>query len=283
MDEISVAFDSAFSEIASLGPQLVAAIVVFVLLWGLGRAIGGGLNRLLGASDNAGRHSKLLVRLVELAGALVGVVLALQLLGLTAVATSLLATGGFLAVVLGFAFREIGENLLAGIFLGISRSFEVGDLVESSGHVGEVRGIELRQVWLRAADGRDIFVPSAEIFRNALVNFTRDGLRRGDFVIGIDYADRILDARSLLAGVTRDVPGVLDDPAPAVRLSEFAPQYCELRIFFWVDLDGGAGLAETRSNVMGACLKALRDGGYRLSADVSTTITIEDEEEEPGR
>ena len=42
---------------------------------------------------------------------------------------------------------------------------------------------------LTRADSRDIFVPSAQIFRNVLVNYTRDGLRRGDFVVGIDYGD----------------------------------------------------------------------------------------------
>ena len=111
---------------------------------------------------------------------LLGLVIGLQILGLTAVATSLLATGGLVAVVLGFAFREIGENFLAGLLLSFSRSFEVGDLIESAGHRGRVKEIDLRQVWLRSADGRDIFVPSAEVFRSVLVNFTRDGLRRAE-------------------------------------------------------------------------------------------------------
>jgi small-conductance mechanosensitive channel len=45
---------------------------------------------------------------------LLGFALALNLVGLRAVASGLQAGGGITAVVLGFAFREIGENLLAG-------------------------------------------------------------------------------------------------------------------------------------------------------------------------
>ncbi|MDX1495582.1 MAG: mechanosensitive ion channel, partial [Longimicrobiales bacterium] len=201
-------------------------------------------------------------------------VLGLQILGLTAVATSLLATGGLLAVILGFAFREIGENLLAGLFLGVSRSFDVGDLIESSGHLGKVREIDLRQVWIRSSDGRDIFIPSAQIFRNVLVNFTRDGLRRGDFVVGVDYADDIERARELLLACTREVPDVLETPAPSVRISEFQSQYCELQVYFWIDTELGPGLSEVRSDVMAACLKVLRAEGYTLSSDVSTAVAV---------
>ena len=141
-----------------------------------------------------------------------GLVLALQILGLTAMAASLLATGGIVAIVFGFAFREIGENLLAGIFLAISRSFEVGDLIESNDLRGIVRDIDLRQVHVRTPDGRDIFIPSAQIFKNPLVNFTRDHLRRAQFTIGIDYRDDPERARHILATAVAEHEAVLERP-----------------------------------------------------------------------
>lgn len=282
MDRISIAVTAAVERLAALVPELVAASVTLILFLGLGHALGAGVGKMLRMGQRANRYSRLLSRLIRAGFALVGLVLGLQILGLTAVAMSLLATGGLVAVILGFAFREIGENLLAGLFLGMSRSFEVGDLIESSGHVGKVREIDLRQVWVRSADGRDIFIPSAQIFRNVLINYTRDGLRRGDFVVGIDYADRVAEARELLLDATRRVAGVLTEPAPSVRISQFAPQYCELQIFFWVDTDEGPGLAEVRSAVMAACLRALRESGYTLSSDVSTAVTVSRPDAIPG-
>ena len=274
MDRFVDAFTRAAAQVVDAAPELLAALATLALFVVIGRIAAHALAKALVRTDGHARSVRALRRVTRLAFAAVGLVLGLQILGLTAVATSLLATGGLVAIVLGFAFREIGENLLAGAFLGVSRSFDVGDLIETSGQLGEVREIELRQVWLRAADGRDIFVPSAQIFRNVLVNFTRDGLRRGDFVVGIDYADRVMDARALLLDATRSVPEVLSDPPPSVRLSEFKPQYCELRVLFWVDLTGEVGLADVRSNVMGACLRALREKGYTLSSDVSTAVTL---------
>ncbi len=205
---------------------------------------------------------------------LVGLGMALQILGLTAVATYLLATGGLVAVVLGFAFREIGENLLAGVFLGVSRPFEVGDLVESSGQTGRVEEIDLRHIHLRAADGRDIFIPSAQILRNVLVNYTRNGLRRGDFTVGVDYGDSLGTVPPTLSGSVAGVPGVLADPPVSVRLASLAPQYAEFQILFWVDVERGPGLAAFRTEAMQGAVLSLKEAGFTLSSNVTTAVQL---------
>jgi small-conductance mechanosensitive channel len=274
MDAILTALEAMLERLAQLLPELIAASLTFLVVFGVGHLLAAGVRRMPARDARPHQHVRLISRFVRGGFGLIGLVLALQILGLTAVATSLLATGGLVAVILGFAFREIGENLLAGLFLSMSRSFEVGDLIESSGHTGKVREIDLRQVWIRSADGRDIFIPSAQIFRNVLVNYTRDGLRRAEFVVGIDYADPADVARELLLRETIKVDGVLSDPEATVRVSAFTPNYCELQVFFWIDTDTGPGLSEVRSKTMVACLTALRQAGYTLSSDVSTSVSV---------
>ena len=265
---------------ATLGPLYgtislaLAAGAVFVFFLIVGRILSAGLERVVPTGAGRSPSANLVRRGIRWTFAIVGVVLGLQILGLTAVATSLLATGGLVAVILGFAFREIGENLLAGVFLGMSRSFEVGDLVESSGHSGRVRDIDLRHVHLRAADGRDLFIPSAQILRNVLVNFTRDGLRRGEFQVGVDYGDPIPEAEALLLKTAQDIPKVLDQPPVAVRLTAFTPQYVELQVQFWINTDEGSDLGQIRTAVMHECLRALKEQGFTLSSSVSTAVSL---------
>lgn len=218
MDTIRQSLTEVTAQLVALLPQLVVATLFFLVTATVGFIFAGAVARLVRPGKSAGRYVKLVSRAIQAVFLLVGLVLALQVLGLTAVATSLLATGGLMAVVLGFAFREIGENLLAGIFLGLSRSFDVGDLIESSGYVGKVRGMDLRQVWIRSADGRDIFIPSAQIFRNVLLNYTRDDLRRADFVVGLDYADPVWEAREVLQAETERVHDVLRPRAVGTHL-----------------------------------------------------------------
>jgi small conductance mechanosensitive channel len=144
-----------------------------------------------------------------------------------------------------------------------------------SGHTGIVRDISLRAVHVRSGDGRDIFIPCAQIFTNPLINFTRDGLRRGDFVIGVDYRHDPGQVRELLLRTVQRSRGVLTDPATAVLVSEFHASYQELRVFFWVDTRGDGNLGQIRSYLMRACVNALKEADIVLSSDVTTAVVLE--------
>jgi len=275
MVQIEDALTGAADQVVDRLPEFIAAGVTLLVAVAVGRVVALGVTRLLGKNEKPSGNLLLVRRLIHWAFTLFGIVIALQILGLTGIATSILATGGFLAVVLGFAFREVGENLLAGLFLSFSRSFDVGDLIESSGHRGRVTDIQLRHVHIRSADGRDIFIPSSEIFSNVLVNFTRDGLRRGGFVVGLDYGEDCPRARDRMLEIVREVHGVLEVPPPRVRVSEFTAQYMELEILFWIDTDRGGDLDEIRSGAMEACVAALKADGVKLSSDVSSAVALD--------
>lgn len=268
-------FVSAWQEIANLTPRIVIAfIVLFICLW-IGRLLGRMTARFLSERSEAKVYLRFLQQLSVWLLGILGLILALNILGLGNIAMSLLAGGGMAAVVFGFAFREIGENFIAGFFLTFSRSFEVGDVIESESLVGEVKNIELRHVHIRTPDGCDIFIPSTQIFKSPLLNYTRDGLRRLNFVVGIDYADNPEKARSLLLGVVQKSTGVLNDPRPNVMNSALLPQYVELRVNFWVDtFDKTHNMVDVRDTVMDRCCQALKNDGFTFSSDCSSNINL---------
>jgi len=276
MEILLQSLETEFNALVAMLPRVGIAVAVVLVAYLIGRLIGSGVRRLLARTGRARRYESFARRLVSTLVTLVGIVLALQVLGLTAVATSLLATGGMAAVIFGFAFREIGENLLAGVFLAFSRSFDVGDTIQSGDIFGTVRAVDLRDVHVRTADGCDIFIPSAQIFRNPLYNFTRDGLRRGDFTVGIDYRDDAEMARvRLLESVTR-VAHVLEDPPAAVQITGLLPQFVELSVYFWVDTFGdGPSLASVRSQVIETCRRALAEADFHFSSEVTTGLVVD--------
>ena len=99
-----------------------------------------------------------------------GLIQALNILGLENLALSVLAGGGVTAIVLGFAFWEIGQNLIAGVFLAFSRPFNIGDFINTEGFECRVQSIALRYTHLRADDGRDLFIPSSQLFSKSLIH-----------------------------------------------------------------------------------------------------------------
>ena len=275
-----------WADIVEAGPQVVAALLILAAAWLVGTV----LRRLAGLLFRRARltttHTQFFRSLVFWVVLILGISLALNVLGVGFALSGFLAGGGVAAIVIGFAFKEIGENLLAGLFLAFSRPFEVNDFVHSEGLEGEVQAITLRYTHIRTADGRDIFIPNAQIFNKPLVNFTRDGLRRPTFRIGIDYRDNAGAACRLLAEAAGAIENVLADPAPRATIAAFREGYVEIEMTFWMNSFGTARSAAKqriaqerdllliKSDVMEACRRTLADNGFTFSSEVSTAMTV---------
>ncbi len=160
-----------------------------------------------------------------------GIVLFLRQLGWGDVAGGLLAGAGVSAIVIGFAFKDIGENFLAGFFLAFSRPFTIGDLIQVEGFKGTVRSMHFRSTHIRTYDGRDIYMPNGMLMKNPLVNFTRDGLLRHDFLIGLDYGDNIPRAIQIIMQIVKSYEHLAEGPAlaPFVTIDEYSTSTINLR------------------------------------------------------
>lgn len=264
-----------WQDIIKLAPRLIAALVILLLAVWVGRGLGRVVSNILSRNSKSQTYHQFVKQLTTWLILLLGVILALNILGLGNVAVSLMAGGGLAAVVFGFAFREIGENFIAGFFLTFSRSFEVGDYIESEGLKGEVKTIELRHVHIRTYDGCDIFIPSAQIFKSPLFNYTRDGLRRLGFVVGIDYADDAEEAVKILQTAVKGTPGVLESPRSTVVMSTLQAQYVELQINFWVNtFETTLSLPEVQNAVMAQCCRALKETKFTFSSDCTSNLRL---------
>ena len=75
-----------------------------------------------------------------------------------------LTVGSFGGLVVGFATQKILSNVVAGVFLLLSRPFTYGDTVTISGHTGRVKGIKLMRLVLESEDGtKEILIPSGTV------------------------------------------------------------------------------------------------------------------------
>jgi hypothetical protein len=78
--------------------------------------------------------------------------------------TAALTVGSFGGLVVGFATQTILSNVVAGVFLLITRPFIYGDLIKVSGQTGRVKEIKLMHLVLESEDGiNDILIPSGSI------------------------------------------------------------------------------------------------------------------------
>ncbi|MGV8944770.1 mechanosensitive ion channel family protein [Thermomonas sp.] len=117
---------------------------------------------------------------------LAGVLIALDLLGATPLISALLGSAGLIGLVIGFAFKDIAENYVAGVLLSLRKPFSPGDTVRIDTHEGKMVALTSRATILMTVDGNHLTLPNGAVFKSVLLNFSRNPKRRFKFVMTIN-------------------------------------------------------------------------------------------------
>lgn len=166
---------------------------------------------------------------------LIGLYTVFHLMGLTDIALTIIGGTGLLGIILGIAFKDITENLLASIFLSINNPFHRGDLIEIEGIVGYVQQLTIRSTILITLEGNYVQIPNAKVYKSNIRNYTSNPNRRDDFVIGIGYNFPISEAQEIALKILKSHPMVLIDPEPWVLVDKLDSTIVKLRIYYWLD------------------------------------------------
>lgn len=250
-------------------PRIGIAILLLLLVLFLASRISLFLQNKLSGKAHDPLFARFVARLVKFAFIIVGIILFLHLMGLSGIAGGLLAGAGISAFIVGFAFKDIAENFLAGIILAFNRPFSLDDTIKLKDYVGHVKELNFRTTHLKTFDEKDVFIPNSMIIKEPLVNLTRDGMLRIDFAIGIAYEDDIKSAIDLILQTVNSNNEIRKDKTPFVVMEEMATSTVNLRIFFWVDAeDYKKGVLIIKSHIMQSVKEALIANGFTLPADI---------------
>ncbi|MBJ6980810.1 mechanosensitive ion channel domain-containing protein [Luteimonas sp. MC1572] len=253
-----LAVDKLMRLVAAL-PLLVVAIAVVMLSWWLGKLVGARFGRRQWRSDNP-YFASLVQRLAQWLTLLAGLLVALDLLGASALVGAVLGSAGVVGLVLGFAFKDIAENYVAGILLSLRRPFAPGDMLRIDSYEGKVAALTSRATVLVTLDGNRLTLPNALVFKSVVLNYTRNPRRRIDFTIPLDGSESIRTAQQVAMDALCVVPGVLEDPAPSWTVSSYDASGLTLRFFAWVD-QREADPGKVRSEALHVVRTALAEAG----------------------
>jgi small-conductance mechanosensitive channel len=199
-----------------------------------------------------------------------GVVIVVGLLVAAAVALPTFRPGdliqvlGIGSVAIGFAFRDILQNFLAGILLLLTRPFQIGDQIVSGQLEGTVEEVQTRATFLKTYDGRRVVIPNAELFTNKVVVNTAFDKRRVEYDVGVGYGDDLDVARDLILAALGGCKGVLQDPPPEALVMELAPSAVNIRARWWISPPRIRDALDSRDEVLAAIKKKLTESGIDL-------------------
>lgn len=193
---------------------------------------------------------------------LVGLMIMLQLVGLTGIASGLLAGAGLSAFVVGFALKDIAENFLAGIILAFNRPFRIDDTVKVRDFHGKIMVLNLRSTQMKTFDGKDIFIPNSILLKEVVTNFTRDGLLRIEFIVNVGLQHDFETVKDIIINNIENLEGVLHEEKPAVVIEDFTATAMNLRILIWVNTyDYKMTTHVLKTQAMDCVKKALQEHG----------------------
>lgn len=228
--------------------------------------------------------AKFLAQAIKIILILITIMIALQVAGLSGIATGILTAAGGAALILGFAFQDIGKNFLAGIILAFNRPFNINDTIKIDNMFGHVKALNFRYTHIKTTDGRDIYIPNSDVLTKPVENYTADGFFRLDFVVGIGYENDIEKAKDLIRKVLANNKNTIEDNIHQsfVIEDELAASTINLKVFFWINtVDYRVTSSVLRGLIIKEVKEALDLNGFNLPADITELKLYSTEEDIP--
>ena len=201
------------------GWDIVIGLTILALSFPLSSAVSWIVGRIIRKSQMPDALRLLIKRLARSAVIIIGVAVAVSLMGVSVQWFTVVVI--FIALVAVLMLRPLVENFSAGLLLEARGSFVVGDEIESNGHEGEVKVINGRTTVLQTRDGRRVAIPSTDVLDSSITIYTAFEKRRSSLTMDIAYQADLDDAEAALIDAASSAAGVLDDPAPSVRARDF--------------------------------------------------------------
>jgi len=265
-------------------PKLVLAIISFYILLFIANKTRNFSNRRLTERMDDPLLAAFLSRIIKIVIVIFALMIVMNIIGLAGVAGGLLTGASVSAVVIGFAFKDIGENFLSGIILAFNRPFRVGDTVELDNIKGKVVALNIRNTQIKSFDGKDIYIPNANVIKNPVVNYTIDGFMRHEFNIGLDYGSDTDQAIAILKETIASVGGVLkDDRGPSVNIGDLNSSSYNITVQYWLNtFDTKFPANSVRTQAIQKAMNNLENAGFYMPGDIVELKNYNDREIKTG-
>lgn len=244
-------------------PRLLLALVIITVFFVVGLLVRGGARRF--ALRQGGQRALELAigRLAQAVILIIGVLIAVTAAFPSFTPANLIGTLGIGGVAIGFAFKDIFQNFLAGILILATRPFRVGDQIIFGDYEGTVEDIQTRATFLKTYDGRRVIIPNGELYINSVTVNTAFEKRRWQYDITIGYGDDIELARAVVLRALQESENVSPDPMADVIVVDLAEYSVLLRARWWTHSRIADGL-NAQDRVLTRLKAALTEAGIDI-------------------
>ncbi len=252
-------------------PQFLIGALVFAIFWFAGGVLRRGIRKAMNRVAHDDGTSRVVARLSRSIFLVLGFLVASSIAFPGFSFSALVTTLGLGSVAIGFAFKDIIENFLAGLILLVSRPFRIGDVVEMQGRRGTITNIETRTTQIRLFNGEYVIMPNAVLMKDPIVVVSREPVRRYEVVFGADYAGDLGQLRAFVLDAVTQTKGVVPDPKAQVVFEKLNTEAVQVKALWWVDNRESDSMS-VNSAVIESVQRALADQGLRPPLPTQTLV-----------
>ncbi len=215
-------------------PNFVLAIVIFVIFIILANLTARLIRKIL--QRTSAQHSVVVItiRVYKTVFILVGFFVALGILNLSTVLTSVLGAAGVVGLAIGLALQGTLNNTFSGVILSFIPKIQIGDWVETNGFEGFVTDINLRSVTLKTADQNLVSIPNSKIVDNPFKNLSTDDRSVAIVECGVGYESDLEFVEKITVKAIEEAVPQLDGEKIEFFYTGFGNSSIDYQVRFWI-------------------------------------------------
>lgn len=231
MDTVDSFVAGFFQHLPQIGLAFLTLILTLIAARVI-RAVVAGVMRKTGMRSALVTLAK---NLIGIASWIVGFAVATTIVFPSITPANLIAGLGLTSVAVGFAFKDVFENFLAGVIILAREKMRIGDFIECGDVFGKIETILIRETHVREPDGELTIVPNAYLFSNPLNIQTDRQLKRQELLIGVDYDASMTEVRDALASALKGCSTVDKSEDTEVACVEFGGSSINFKLLWWAN------------------------------------------------
>ena len=247
IEDLKTEVESMASAFFKSLPNLTIALAILVVTLIAGRVVRAIVSAAMTRAHVRDALITLARNLISIAAWIVGVAIAMTVIFPSVSPSDIIAGLGLTSVAIGFAFKDVFENFLAGVIILGREKLRIGDVIECEDVYGRVENILIRETHVRETDGELVIVPNSYLFKNPVNIETDRGLKRQELVVGVDYDTDMRQAKAVLQEALEACETVKQSETKDVQCVSFGGSSIDFKLLWW----SGSRPAEQRQGAQG--------------------------------
>jgi small-conductance mechanosensitive channel len=285
---IGVDISPALAKLHALGhafvamlPNVVLAVIIFIISCILARWARKLIVSFYGKRAVHQNVGLVLGRLLQATIILLNFMFALSIVLPSFSARDVIQVLGIGGVAVGFAFRDVLQNFLAGILILLAQPFRIGEEIAVGDVQGFVQEVQTRATLIRTGDGFLVVIPNSRIYTETVTVFNAYDTRRSSVEFSIGLRENHTETRRLIRDAITGIDGVLSKPEPSAIYVGAAPGSVTIRARWWTNAKQTDDVV-VRDQVIPAITKRLLENGIDITYPTQHILFHDQTEETDG-